>query len=65
MNISQGMKHNVVLIPETSTIRETPAMFTKAHAGLLPVLDKDNTISLRALGVAKRVSKKPSSHREH
>lgn len=42
MNVSKCMKHNVVSIPMTATIREAAAIIVKKHIGLLPVLDKDN-----------------------
>ena len=40
MNISQCMKHNVVSILETSTVREAAAVFVKEHVGLLPIVDE-------------------------
>lgn len=53
MNISQCMKRDVVSIPDTCTIREAAAVFVKAHVGLLPIVDKNNTlvgvVGLRAL----------------
>ena len=41
MNISTCMKHNVVSIPDTATIREAAAVFVEKHVGLLPVVDQD------------------------
>jgi CBS domain-containing protein len=39
MEISKHMKHNVISIPETSTIREAAAVFVRHHVGLLPVVN--------------------------
>jgi len=44
MNISDCMKHNVVSIPSTATIREAAAMIVKRHIGLLPIVDEDNKL---------------------
>jgi CBS domain-containing protein len=44
MNIRDCMKRNVVSIPETSTIRETAAVFVKEHVGLLPIVDAENNL---------------------
>ena len=44
MNISQCMKHNVVSILETSTVREAAAVFVKEHIGLLPIVDQSNKL---------------------
>lgn len=42
MNVTLCMKHHVVSIPVTATIRETAAIFVKKHIGLLPVVDKND-----------------------
>lgn len=39
MNISSCMKHNVISIPATASIREAADIFVKKHIGLLPVVD--------------------------
>ena len=39
MIISDYMKHNVVSIHVTATVREAAVVFVKKHIGLLPVLD--------------------------
>lgn len=44
MEIRKVMKHNVISIPETSTIREAAAVFVKHHIGLLPIVDKENKL---------------------
>jgi len=44
MNISDCMKHNVVSIPETSTIREAAAIIAEKHIGLLPIVDGDGRL---------------------
>ena len=44
MKIRDCMKRNVVSIPESSTIRETAAVFVKAHVGLLPIIDAENNL---------------------
>lgn len=44
MVISKYMKRNVVSIRETSTIRESAAVFVKHHIGLLPIVDKENKL---------------------
>lgn len=43
MNVTLCMKHHVVSIPVTTTIREAAAIFVKKHIGLLPVVDKNDT----------------------
>ncbi len=40
MNVHSCMKHNVVSISATATIREAAEMFVKRHVGLLPVVDE-------------------------
>lgn len=40
MEIGKYMKHNVVSIPETSTVREAASVFVKHHVGLLPVVNE-------------------------
>ena len=44
MNIRDCMKRNVVSISETSTIRESAAVFVKEHVGLLPIVDQNNKL---------------------
>ena len=44
MNISSCMKHNVISIPATASIREAAAIFVKKHIGLLPVVDDDEKL---------------------
>lgn len=44
MNIADCMKHNVISIPETSTIREAAAIIVKKHIGLLPIVDRENKL---------------------
>ncbi len=44
MNIGQSMKHDVVSIPATATIREAAALFVEKHIGTLPVLDGDGRV---------------------
>jgi len=38
------MKHNVISIPATASIREAAAIFVKKHIGLLPVVDDDEKL---------------------
>lgn len=38
MNIGKYMKHDVISIPATSTIREADSVFVKHHIGLLAVV---------------------------
>lgn len=47
MNVSDCMKHHVVSIQSSITIREAAAIFVRKHIGLLPVVDKDD----RPIGV--------------
>ena len=42
MVISNYMKHNVISIHATATVREAAAIFVKKHIGLLPVVDDDD-----------------------
>jgi len=50
MNIKSCMKHVVVSIPATATIRETAEVFVKNHIGLLPVVDENgNPIGILSL----------------
>ncbi len=42
MNITSCMKHHVVSIPSTATVREAAAIIAKKHIGLLPVVDKND-----------------------
>ncbi len=44
MNISKSMKHNVISIPVTSTVREAASVFVENHIGLLPIVDQDNKL---------------------
>jgi CBS domain-containing protein len=44
MSISNYMKHSVVSIPVTSTIRDAASVLVKNHIGLLPIVDKDNKL---------------------
>lgn len=44
MIISKYMKHHVVSIPVTATIREAAAIIVKKHIGLLPIVDEDNKL---------------------
>ena len=44
MNINKSMKHDVVSIPASSTIREAASVFVKKHIGLLPIVDQDNKL---------------------
>lgn len=44
MNIADCMKHSVISIPETSSIREAASIFVKKHIGLLPIVDRDNKL---------------------
>jgi CBS domain-containing protein len=44
MKIRDCMKRNVVSIPETSTVRESAAVFVKEHVGLLPIIDEENNL---------------------
>jgi CBS domain-containing protein len=44
MKISECMKHNVVSIPETSTVREVAAVFVKEQVSLLPIVDPNNKL---------------------
>jgi CBS domain-containing membrane protein len=44
MEIGKYMKHKVVSIPETSTIREAASVFVKHHVGLLPIVDQDKKL---------------------
>jgi CBS domain-containing protein len=45
MTITDCMKHNVISIPETASIREAAAIIVKKHIGLLPVVDRDNKLT--------------------
>lgn len=42
MNVTSCMKHNVVSIHVTATIREAAAILVKKHIGVLPVVDNDD-----------------------
>lgn len=44
MKVSSCMKHNVVSIDATATIREAAKVFVRKHIGLLPVVDDDNNL---------------------
>ena len=44
MKISECMKHNVVSIPATSTVREVAAVFVKERVGLLAIVDPNNKL---------------------
>ena len=50
MNVASCMKHHVVSIPASTTIREAAALFVKKHIGLLPVVDK-NDKPIGAIGI--------------
>ena len=39
-NIGQSMKHEVISISVSATIREAAALFVKEHIGTLPVVDR-------------------------
>ncbi len=43
-NISQSMKHDVISISVSATIREAAALFVKEHIGTLPVVDEDGKL---------------------
>jgi predicted transcriptional regulator len=55
MKISQYMKHEVVSILETSTVREAATVFVKEHVGLLPIIDEDKTL-IGVIGLHKLLS---------
>jgi CBS domain-containing protein len=38
------MKHNVISIRETATVREAAAVFVKEHIGLLPIVDQNSKL---------------------
>jgi CBS domain-containing protein len=38
------MKHNVISIRETATVREAAAVFVKEHIGLLPIVDQNKKL---------------------
>ena len=43
-NISQSMKHDVISISVSATIRGAAALFVKEHIGTLPVVDEDGKL---------------------
>jgi len=43
-NIGQSMKHEVVSISVSATIREAAALFVEGHIGTLPVVDGDGKL---------------------
>lgn len=50
MNVKSCMKHDVVSIPATATVREAADVFVKRHIGLLPVVDENgNPIGVLSL----------------
>lgn len=44
MEIGKYMKHRVVSIPETATIREAASVLVKHHVGLLPIVDQNRKL---------------------
>ena len=43
-NIGQSMKHEVISISVSATIREAAALFVEEHIGTLPVVDADGKL---------------------
>lgn len=43
-NIGQSMKHKVISISVSATIREAAALFVEKHIGTLPVVDADGKL---------------------
>jgi len=43
-NIGQSMKHEVISISVSATIREAAALFVEEHIGTLPVVDTDEKL---------------------
>ncbi len=43
-NIGQSMKHEVISISVSATIREAAALFVEGHIGTLPVVDDDGKL---------------------
>lgn len=43
-NIGQSMKHDVISISDSATIREAAALFVEGHIGTLPVVDADEKL---------------------
>jgi CBS domain-containing protein len=43
-NIGQSMKHEVISISATDTIREAAALFVEEHIGTLPVIDEEGKL---------------------
>ena len=43
-NIGQSMKHEVISIPATATIKEAAALFVEEHIGTLPVIDEEGKL---------------------
>jgi CBS domain-containing protein len=43
-NIGQSMKHEVISITVSATIREAAALFVEGHIGTLPVVDGDEKL---------------------
>ena len=43
-NVGQSMKHEVVSISVTATIREAAALFVEEHIGTLPVIDEEGKL---------------------
>ena len=43
-NIGQSMKHDVISISATDTIREAAALFVEEHIGTLPVIDEEGKL---------------------
>ena len=44
-NIGQSMKHEVISISDSATIREAAALFVEEHIGTLPVVDVDEKLA--------------------
>ncbi len=44
-NIGQSMKHEVISISVSATIREAAALFVEEHIGTLPVVDADEKLA--------------------
>jgi IMP dehydrogenase len=43
-NIGQSMKHEVISISDSATIKEAAALFVEEHIGTLPVVDGDRKL---------------------